>query len=221
MTSNFQSSFIPKDPVVTEDVFKKKKAGPVGVLAVSLFIFSIIIAGAMFVYKGLLKNEIQNIQSELAAAEKNIDKKTINELMQFSKKLNIVKSIVVKHQVVSGFLDSLASSTVKTVQFTNLSFGTLSKDNLSVTLTGKTVNYASVALQENVFSKNKFWKNMQFSELGLLDKGMISFKVAVGIDPQIILYSLFAAPDALSSDIQNSPDNLDGLDMLDSEINNL
>jgi len=55
MASNFQSSFIPKESI-TEGVFKKKKAGSFGVLAVSLFVLTIIVSIALFVYKSILKS---------------------------------------------------------------------------------------------------------------------------------------------------------------------
>ena len=50
MAPNFQSSFIPKESV-TEEVFKKKKAGILGVLVVSLFIFSIILSAGLYLYQ--------------------------------------------------------------------------------------------------------------------------------------------------------------------------
>ncbi|MEK7117002.1 MAG: hypothetical protein AAB837_02460 [Patescibacteria group bacterium] len=188
MAPNFQSSFIPKEPV-TEEVFKKKKAGIFGVLAVSLFISSIVISAAMYVYKGIIKSEIQNLQSQLAESEKNIDKKTIGDMSQFAKKLDIVKSIVYKHQVISNFLSSLASSTVSSVQFTDFAYNNAKEDSLDVTLHGKADSYASIALQENIFSQNKRFKSMLFSNLTLADKGEVSFDLAISVDPQISVYA--------------------------------
>jgi hypothetical protein len=188
MPPNFQSSFIPKEPM-TEEVFKRKKAGMLGTLLVSLFIFSIILSVALYVYKGILKNDIQNLQSQLAEAEEGIDKKTINEMSQFGKKLDTAKSIVLRHQVISNFFDSLASSTVSSVQFTDFSYGNLEKDKLSVTLRGMATSYASVALQENVLSQNKYFKSILFSNLDLAEKGMVSFDLAISVDPQISAYA--------------------------------
>jgi len=188
MAPNFQSSFIPKEPV-TEEIFKKKKAGLFGILAVSLFIATIIVSIALFAYKSILKNEIRDIQSQLAEAEKSIDKKTIGEMSQFSKKLNTVKSIIVKHQIVSRFLENLASSTISSVQFTDFNYGGLTKEGLAVTLKGKTNSYASVALQENIFFQNKYFKSVSLSNLALTDKGSVSFEASILIDPQILIYS--------------------------------
>ena len=189
MAPDFQSSFIPKEPM-TEEVFKKKKAGMLGVLAVSLFITSIIISAALYAYKGIIKNDIKNLQSQLAEAEKNLDKEAIDEMLQFSKKLDITKSIVSKHQVVSNFLDALASSTVSLVQFTDFSYGNMEADKLVVALRGQAASYAAIALQESVFSKNKYFESVSFSNLTLTDKGSVSFELTISVDPQISVYSL-------------------------------
>jgi hypothetical protein len=188
MAPNFQSSFIPKEPV-TEEVFKKKKAGFVGVLVISIFIFSIIAAVGLYFYEGIVKSDIQNLESQLANAEKNIDKKTIDEMSQFGKKLDLIKSIVYKHQVISGFLGSLASSTVSAVQFTDFNYGNLEEGKLTVTLRGNALSYAAIALQEQVFSQNKYFKSVSFSNLNLTDKGIVSFDLAISVDPKISLYA--------------------------------
>lgn len=188
MAPNFQSSFIPKEPV-TEEVFKKKKAGAFGVLAISLFIISIIVSVAMFVYKGILENEIKNLESQLVESEKSIDKKTINEMSQFSKKLEVVKSIVFKHQIMSKFLESLASSTVSSVYFTGFNYQGLADKDLSVALQGKAQNYTSIALQENVLNQNKDFKSATFSNLSLDGKGFVSFDLKIYFDPKVLIYT--------------------------------
>jgi hypothetical protein len=188
MAPNFQSSFIPKESV-TEEVFKKKKAGFLGVLVVSLFISSIIISAALYVYKGIMKSDIQNLESQLVEADKNIDKKTINDMSQFSDKLNVAKAIVVKHRAASNFLGFLASSTVSSVQFTDFNYDSSEDGKLNVSLKGEATNYAGVALQENIFSQNKFIKSLTFSNLTLTNKGVVSFDLIVSVDPQISTYS--------------------------------
>src|SRR3989344_304017 len=187
MAPNFQSSFIPKGPV-TEEVFKKKKAGLVGVLVFSLFMFSIIISVAMYVYKGIVKSDIQNLELQLADAEKNIDKKTIGEISLFSKKLSVAKAVVLKHQVVSGFLELLASSTVSTVRFISFSYSNLTEGGLTVKLRGEATDYSSIALQEDVFSKNEYFKSLVFSNLTLAEGGLISFDLNISVDQKVAIY---------------------------------
>src|SRR3989339_431028 len=188
MAPNFQSSFIPKESV-TEEVFKKKKAGILGVLVVSLFIFSIILSAGLYLYKGIIKSDIENLQLQLAEEEKNLDKETISKMSQFSKKLGVVRSIVIKHKVASNFLETLASSTVSSVQFINLSYDESKDGELLVRLNGTASDYASVALQEDVFSKVKYFKSTTFSNLGLGNGGSVSFDLDIAVDPKISVYS--------------------------------
>lgn len=188
MASNFQSSFIPKEPV-TQEVFKKKKAGVFGVLVFSLFIFSMIASGGMYFYKGIIKNEIKDLESQLAEAEKNIDKKTIDEMAQFDQKLDIAKSLVAKHQIISGFMGMLSSSTVSAIQFTDFNYGNLEQNKLSVKMQGKATSYAAIALQESIFYQNKYLKSISFSNLNLAEKGLVSFDLDMTIDQQITAYA--------------------------------
>jgi hypothetical protein len=188
MAPNFQSSFIPKNPV-TDKVFQKKKTGVVGILVVSLFIISIVASVGLFIYSNMVKSDIQNLESQVADAEKSVDKTTIDQMSQFSKKLTVAKTIVARHQVISSFLETLASSTVSSVQFTSFNYGSLTPGNLTVGLKGKASGYSSVALQENVFSKIKYFKSVTFSDLTLADKGQVSFSVNILVDPQITTYS--------------------------------
>lgn len=188
MNPNFQSSFIPKEPVSGE-VFKKKKAGVFGVLAVSIFITVIVASGGLFAYKTIIKGEIENLQTQIAESEKSIDKKTISEMSQFNKKLAIARLIIVKHQIMTRFLEDLASSTVSSIQFTNFTYGNTINGGLSVNLKGKANSYASIALQENIFSNNKNFKSVSFSGLSLGEKGTVGFDVSILVDPKILNYN--------------------------------
>jgi hypothetical protein len=187
MAADFQSSFIPKGPV-TQQVFKKKKTGFVGYLIILIFILSIVGAVGVYLYKGMVQTEVQNLEAQLAEAEKNIDKQTINEMVQFDKKLGLIQNIVSKHKIISSFLATLASSTVTTVQFTEFSYGSLKEGELSISLKGNTTDYASVALQESVFSQNKYFKSLTFSNLNLSTGGKVNFDVAIAVDPKIAVY---------------------------------
>lgn len=233
MASDFQSSFIPKEPV-TEEVFKKKKAGILGVIAVSIFISSLVVYAAMFAYKRIIQSDIKNLQAQLAQSEKNIDKKTIEDMSKFSKKLDLVRTIVSKHQIVSAFLESLASSTVSQVQFSQFNYTSMDNGTLTVTMTGKAASYASVALQEDMFTKNPYFTSVSFSNLTLAEKGLVSFDVSISVDPKIVVYSppvpVTPATAKLSTTTAKSDQSVDditadldttGLDGLQNDLNNL
>lgn len=188
MAPGFQSSFIPKDPV-TEQAFQKKKAGFIGVLAVSLFLSSVVIAVGVYVYQVMLKGDIESLKEELAQAEKSIDKKTIGELSDFAKKIDIAKKLVDRHHVVTNFLDVLSSSTVRSVQFSEFSYSGLKETELLIKLSGKADSYAAVALQDSVLSKVKEFRSLAFSNMGLNEKGSVIFDLEIKVDPELSVYS--------------------------------
>lgn len=218
MASGFQSSFIPKDPISPE-VFKKKKTGLLGILAVSIFISSVIVAvGAVF-YKDIVRKDIISLQTELALAEENIDRESVQRMIDFSQKLNIVKSIVARHQAVSGFLESLASSTASAVSFTDFSYSALTPNSLVVSMKGVTNSYSAVAFQEGIFKNNKDWKSVSFSNLALGEKGAVTFDVSVLINPQVVAYTpSFSTPSVGTTTFDA---DLTSLENLGAELDNL
>jgi hypothetical protein len=189
MAADFQSSFIPKGPVVQQQAFSKKKLGLSGVLVILTLVVSLLGAGGVYAYKSILNTDIQNLETQLVEAEKNLDTKSINEMAQFEKKTKVIDDIIKKHQVISNFLTTLSSSTVSTIQFTEFSYANIKEDELSVSLHGKAADYSSVALQENVFYQNKYFKTIDFSGLTLADDGKVSFDVKMSVDPQISVYN--------------------------------
>ena len=217
MAPNFQSSFIPKEPI-TQQVFAKKKMGLFGVLSVTFFTLSILSSIGIVVYKNILKNDIKNVQSQLAEAEQTMDKKTIEEMLKFSKKLQLVKSVVDRHTVFSNFLVSLASSTVNSVSFNNLQYGGEQNKDLTVNLDGRAPSYGTVALQEDVFKKNKFWKTVNISDLKLGDDGFVSFSVNLTIDQKISLYDV---PNDGTKNSSSTSSKINDDDISDLEIKSI
>ena len=187
MAPNFQSSFIPKESVV-ETGFQKKSVGLLGFIAVCLLVVSILASIGLYVYKRMVTSDIASLKTELVESEKNIDKKTIDDMSVFSKKLDVVRSIVYKHQAVSNVLDILASSTISSVYFTDFNYERVEPNGLNITLHGKAINYGSIASEESILIQNKYFKKVTFSNLGLVDGG-VSFELLISVDPEAAIYT--------------------------------
>jgi hypothetical protein len=189
MAPNFQSSFIPKSPMTEEKVFQKKKTGILGIFAVLLLIISIAGSVGMYIYKGMIQSNITSLESQMASAEKSIDQKSIKDMAAFSKKLETMKTLVNNHEVIAGFLNSLSSSTVATIQFTGLSYTQDKNSSLKISLKGKATSYASIALQEDVFSRDKNFTDVNFTNLNLTDDGTVSFDLTMLVSEKIAVYA--------------------------------
>lgn len=227
MPQNFQSSFIPKGPLGSSEP-EKKKGSFFGFLMMLVFVVSVVASVGVFFYKSTLKSDIEDMKFRLTEAGKAIDQKSIDELVDFSDKLMVVKTILLKHQVVSGFMNSLASSTVKTIYFKDFKYDNLTSDSLSVVLSGRADSYGAIALQEEIFSKNEYWKSVEVSNLKLSATGDVEFSMNVVVDPKIVSYNPYipvAAPSASttssSQDLPISQDDFNDLDNLDLDNFNL
>ncbi len=137
----------------------------------------------------MVKSQLDDLKNQLVEAEKNLDRETVKNMSDFSKRLNFAKNIVSNHVVVSNFLNHLASSTVGTVYYSDFAYDTSSPQGVAVSMKGLANSYSSVALQESVFLKDKYFRKVNFSNLALTDKGMVSFDLSVIIDKEAISYS--------------------------------
>ncbi len=225
MAPNFQSSFIPKESIAGNSTTTSSKS-ILGFLGVLLVIISILASVGLFVYKGMLNGELEQLKSDLSLAESAIDKPAIDKILTFNKKLNSIKEILGRHQASSNFLALLSSSTVSSVRFSDMRYTYLGDGGLTVSMSGKSSNYASLALQENEFSKVKEIKSAKFSSLVLADN-LVGFDLSLSLDPSISVYN----PEIETTEVSNPStstaddtsldletlDNLDDLELTDLE----
>ncbi|MEK7187122.1 MAG: hypothetical protein AAB690_02395, partial [Patescibacteria group bacterium] len=83
--------------------------------------------------------------------------------------------------------DFLESSTLKSVRFTDFSYGT-SPAGVELVMKGQARSYAAVALQSDLFTKSSHFKNPVFSDLGLDESGNIIFTFRAIVNPNLISY---------------------------------
>lgn len=200
MAPNFQSSFIPKESP-TEVGFKKKPIGIIGMIAVLLFISSLLAFAGLFVYKRMVKSEIKLLKMELVEAEKSIDTKAINEMFLFSKKLDVIKGIVNKHQAITNVLDIIASSTVNSIYYNDFNYTSSVPGVLTIVLHGKARGFADIALQESILSQNKYFKTITFANMIIGDKGLVLFDLTISVDPEASIYSKEAPTPVVVEDL--------------------
>ncbi len=228
MPQNFQSSFIPKGPL-GESKPDKKKNSFFGFLMFLVFVGSVVSAGGVYFYKSSLKADIENMKIQLVEAGKSIDQKSIDELVDFSDKLSVVRTILLKHQVVSGFMNSLASSTVKTIYFKEFKYDNLTPTSLSVSLSGVADSYGAIALQQDILSKNQYLKSVDVTNLKLAEGGGVQFGMDVLVDPKIVVYNPYIPPSSTSTSAaatttaasiseEDQFNDLDNIDMSDFNL---
>jgi hypothetical protein len=194
MDQNFQTSFIPKKPIVKERVSYSQ---PVGILMVaSIFIlFTVLIAsGGLYFYKGILSKNITDMQNTLVLAQSRFELSKISELQVLDKRLNASTEILSKHVAISPIFTVLEAITMKTVRFTKFGY-TLGSDKnaaVDIKMSGVAKGYRDIALQSDLFTSNaiahKNFINPIFSNLTLDASGNVLFDLEFSVDSLFVNY---------------------------------
>ncbi len=193
MDQNFQTSFIPKKPIIEERVVPVR---PVGILAViSIFIlFTVALAtGGLYLYRGSLEKNITQMINNLNLAKNRFEPSKITELQVLDKRLRASSEILSHHVAITPIFEALAAITMKTVRYTKFSYDLETNKDVKVVvkMSGLAVGYRSIALQSDIFTTKDEGKNFidpVFSNLTLDDKGNVLFDLEFSVDPRFINY---------------------------------
>jgi len=190
MEQNFQTSFIPKKPILKESTVY---ARPVSIfLIISFFIlFTTLIATVgLYFYKGILVKKIADMDNTLNLAKNRFEPSKITELQIFDKRLVSSSEILSKHISITPVFSALEQITMKSVRFTKFSYDLGSEDKIaiSVKMSGIAIGYRSIALQSDLFAKNKNLIDPIFSNLTLDNSGNVIFDLGFSVDPGFVNY---------------------------------
>jgi len=190
MEQNFQTSFIPKKPIVKERAIS---ARPVGILMVAslLILFTVLLAtGGIYFYKGIIAKNIADMENTLTLAKNRFEPSKITELQILDKRLNAASEILGSHVVVTPIFGALEQLTMKTVRYTKFSYelGTDKNATVDVKISGLATDYRSVALQSDLLATNKNLIDPVFSDLTLDNSGNVLFGLEFLVAPSFVNY---------------------------------
>ncbi|MEX2028919.1 MAG: hypothetical protein WD963_00340 [Candidatus Paceibacterota bacterium] len=193
MDQNFQTSFIPKKPIINK---RATQSQPIGFLVVvaMLILFTVLLAtGALFFYKGVLAKNIIKMENNLTLARNRFEPSKITELQTLDKRLRASSEILSQHIAVTPVFQALADLTMKTVRYTDFTYRLTEEDNTTpsrviINLSGQAIGYRSIALQSDLFAQNKNLINPVFSNLTLDNSGNVLFDLEFSVDPSFVNY---------------------------------
>ena len=191
MQSQFKSSFIPQSSVAVPQT-SKGSSQLLNVLATGLLILTMLTCGGLYFYQRSIQSNIGNLSSQLSSAKQSIDTNEFKEIMEFSRRLSAIKTILAQHVSITKLFKMLESQTVSSVRFVDLNFAFSAGGAIDLNLQGEAKNYQSIALQESVFANttgiisptfNSFRQdgqtgNVSFSFKSQLGSGLFTYKVA-------------------------------------------
>jgi hypothetical protein len=190
MEPNFQTSFIPKKPIVNE---RATSGRPVGIfLIASLFIlFTILlVTGGLYFYKGVITKSLADMENTLTLAKNRFEPSKITELQVLDKRLKASSEILSNHITITPIFTALEALTMESVRYTKFSYdlGTDANANIDIKMSGMATGYRSVALQSDLFAQNKNIIDPVFSNLTLDNSGNVLFDLEFSVNPAFVNY---------------------------------
>src|SRR3989338_7805224 len=155
MEQNFQTSFIPKKPMIEERAITARPVGFFFVISIFIFFTIVLATGGLYLYKANISKNIAVMKNDLNLAKNRFE-----------------------------------PSKMKTVRYTKFSyiFGDEKNAKVNVKMSGQAIGYRSIALQSDLFTKNKHFVDPVFSNLALDNSGNVLFDLDFSVDPSFIDY---------------------------------
>lgn len=198
MDTKFQTSFIPKKPILAEQKVTKGGSSTSIFMFVAVIIFVISLTVAIFtvVWKSVLNKNQQNYIANLKKAEERFDTKTIEKLKKVNTKIDLGKKLLKNHLAVSQVFEIISALTIEGIRFNNFTYTAPQKDGelIKISMDGTGSSFSAIAFQSDVFGQsskfgsNKVLKNPVMSDLELDEEGNVNFEFTAYIDPQDISY---------------------------------
>jgi len=197
MDQNFQTSFIPKKPIMEERAVTPTSVGPFTVISIFIFFTILLATGGLYFYKGIVAQSITKMESDLNLAKNRFEPSKITELQVLDKRLNASDEILKNHISISPIFKVLQETTIKTIRYTKFNYTfdeKTSNAKVLVRMSGQSVGYGAnsgykgIALQADILSKNKNIIDPVFSNLSLNEKGNVLFDLEFSVDPSFVDY---------------------------------
>jgi len=189
MDPQVPASFIPKKPLIEVRQGAGPGAGLLVLLSVLLFVLSLVGAGGVFAYTGILNASISNQDASLKADEAAFEPEVITDLSRLDDRLTQTQKLLQNHLAPSGVFDFLSTITLAQVQFTNFSFKKQADGSAVISLDGVGDSFSTVALQSDQFGSTRLLKDVIFSDVAIGTGGKVTFSVKATLDPSLYLYS--------------------------------
>lgn len=194
MDTKFQTSFIPKKPVIISgaNVGGAKSFSLISFIGTFIFIVTLVASAGVFAYKNYITNSLENKRQELAQAKSSLDITLVKDLIALDARFNALRQLLNSHVAPSRFFSALESVTLRNIRFNTLKY-TTDTNGTKIDMTGQARSYASLAAQSDKFAEIKEKVSTAlFSGLDVDDKGNVKFNLSAMVVPQSISYKVSA-----------------------------
>lgn len=188
MEQNFQTSFIPKKPMIEDTTKSSSSSSFFVIISVLVFLTVVLSFGGLYLYNNILTKNITAKKDQLDRANQRFEIDRINELKLLDKRLRAGSKVLDKHISISPIFEILQKITMKTVRYTNFSYTVTDKGEINIKMKGQALGYRYIALQSDLFSEEKNLIDPVFSNLALDDKSNVNFDLSFSVDSSLVDY---------------------------------
>lgn len=178
---------MPKQPV--QPVKRPMSSGNNVFLVACFVIAGIVVALAIgtFLYGKYLDSTLASKQAQLAQAQSQVDENTVQEFVRLRDRLNITKTFLSNHIVLSRFFDRLEALTLQNVSYTGMTLTVAGDNTAQLQMAGAAKSFNALAAQSNAFASEKSIKRAIFSNITVTKDNQVSFKLTADIDSSLTL----------------------------------
>ncbi len=207
MEQSFQTSFIPKKPMVEKPEVISSRVSFFTLISLFLFFAVGLATGVVYFYEKTLEKKIKLMDANLTLAKNRFEPEKIVQLQSLDKRLQASTDILSQHVSVLPVFKALSQITEKNIRYTkfNYEYSNDKIKSINVKLSGVATGYKAIALQSNLFSQNKYFIDTSFSNLSLDDKGNVVFDLQFKVDPNFVDYRQNIKTNSENLDITSNP----------------
>ena len=198
MDQKFQTSFIPKSPIIQAKGTKSKISFFL-LISIIIFFIAIGLAAWVFLEKKILVQQITSEQNTITTNKTGLvsDSDTVESIIDLDNRINVAKTLLAQHVAVSPVFAFLEQATLQDVRFNSFTFSSLGKDAngnnaVEVELAGVGRDWESVASQEDEFDSPD-WQNIisepKLSNFSLNADGSVAFTFSALVNPTFLSYA--------------------------------
>ena len=190
MEPKFQSSFIPKKPLVSTTgvaVPYRESKNIFSTIASILLVVTLFVTVGTYFYKNILKNQIIAADKELNDAREAFQTQKIEELLNTSSRFRAVRGLLEKHVVASEVFSLLQGYTVKKIRFDTFKYE--NKGGVAtLSMSAEAQSYNAIVEQSRLFAETGFFQNYVFSDFVLGQNGNVNVKLNATLSPKLVSY---------------------------------
>ena len=174
--------------MVEQATIESRPMGFVMVVPIVIFLTMVLVSGGAYLYKETLTKNVTQMETDLNLAKNRFEQAEISKLKLLDRRLRSSSDILGSHMTISPIFTALEALTMKTVRYTKFSYDLGNSNKILINMSGQAIGYRSIALQADLFAKNKNLIDPVFSNLSLDDKGNVLFDLTFSVDQSFVNY---------------------------------